>query len=260
MWGTNHNDMSAKTEKPVRIPALSGLNLVALVGGSTHVLAADDKHRYFSWGYDHSGQLGLGDTDIRTQPTLIPAIQNLPCKILHSGGQSSYLATKQNELWCWGKNSEGQLGLEVISNQLIPKRAKFFLPIAALAAQYDCLFILTEQHELYYCGCPPQDLTEVRIGIPTKVTRFDGVSVKSITCGLHSLLLSTMDNKVYSYGLDAITEKGQVLLDEPWAEFRVFAGAYSHYVIVETKRTMHTKLKQLQEQRKFTDLIVDSAL
>lgn len=61
----------------------------------------------YSWGYNHRGQLGLGDTVDRSSPVQVGITEWLTA----SGGYSWAGAIKTNNtLWTWGNNSAGQLG------------------------------------------------------------------------------------------------------------------------------------------------------
>ena len=63
----------------------------------------------WSWGFNTSGQLGLGNITNRSSPNQVGALTTwltLACGVYHT------LATKTDgTLWSWGFNSSGQLGL-----------------------------------------------------------------------------------------------------------------------------------------------------
>lgn len=63
--------------------------------GYAHTIALTDDDRIFVWGGNTNGQLGLGDTNTRFEPTLSPFFQNrrvkgLACGYLHSLVWSEY--------------------------------------------------------------------------------------------------------------------------------------------------------------------------
>jgi len=60
------------------------------------------------WGYNASGQLGLGDTAGRDVPTRVP--RPASAVALAAGYNHTCAVASDHTLWCWGDNTEGQLG------------------------------------------------------------------------------------------------------------------------------------------------------
>lgn len=81
-WGSNwHGQLGLGALLEARIPhqidlsALEGATLVDIAVSSNHVIALDSLGRYWAWGYNWAGQLGLGHINSVTQPTRIPSLQ-----------------------------------------------------------------------------------------------------------------------------------------------------------------------------------------
>ncbi|KUK47510.1 MAG: Uncharacterized protein XD74_1891 [Actinobacteria bacterium 66_15] len=76
----------------------------------------------WAWGANARGQLGLGDTTMRTVPVLVGA--DTDWVSVAAGGYSDSghsLAIKDDgTLWAWGYNSAGQLGLGDTVNRVVP--------------------------------------------------------------------------------------------------------------------------------------------
>jgi alpha-tubulin suppressor-like RCC1 family protein len=89
--------------------------------GYYHTLGLKNNGTLWAWGYNTSGQLGLGDVGInRSTPTQI-ATESDWCKI--TGGQYHSLALKTNgTIWAWGKNDNGELGLGDTIQRFTPKQ------------------------------------------------------------------------------------------------------------------------------------------
>jgi alpha-tubulin suppressor-like RCC1 family protein len=68
----------------------------------------------FAWGANLRGQLGLGDTGMRSTPTLVKFFENVSVVDIYAGGygdENFSFAITNTKIYCWGANSFGQLGL-----------------------------------------------------------------------------------------------------------------------------------------------------
>jgi alpha-tubulin suppressor-like RCC1 family protein len=106
-------------------------------GGSNthHVLALDEDGNVWSWGYNNTGQLGTGDNGNRYVPYRIPKeyFGNQRIVDIYAGGQDtgcSYARTEQGQLYSWGANGVGQLGLGDTTNRWRPNLIAAFDPAA----------------------------------------------------------------------------------------------------------------------------------
>ena len=72
-------------------------------------LARKQNGTLWSWGYNGSGQLGLGDTNNRISPAQIQGVANW--KLFSAGGYHSIAVADDNQLRTWGSNGFGQLGI-----------------------------------------------------------------------------------------------------------------------------------------------------
>jgi alpha-tubulin suppressor-like RCC1 family protein len=80
----------------------------ALDAGDEYVCAVRDSGVVECWGIGTTGQLGQGDSNPRSTPSVValeePAVQ------LCAGHMHACAVLRSGALWCWGMNSEGQLG------------------------------------------------------------------------------------------------------------------------------------------------------
>ena len=76
------------------------------------VLAEDFSGNLYAWGRNAEGQLGLGDTNARTSPTLVKESANI--KQLWLGETYVDCIDLDNRLFYWGGISSGQSGTEVV--------------------------------------------------------------------------------------------------------------------------------------------------
>jgi alpha-tubulin suppressor-like RCC1 family protein len=86
--------------------SLGNAHVTTLMRGFGHMCFIADGS-LSCWGSNESGQLGLGDTQYRSVPTLLPGTWIGGC-----GGETHSCAIRQGgALFCWGDNAHGQLGL-----------------------------------------------------------------------------------------------------------------------------------------------------
>ena len=76
--------------------------------GVAHSLAIRDNGRIYAWGYNAMGQLGLGDTVARLEPTQLPGI--IDVLKVQAGKAHSAALTVDGRVFTWGLNDAHQLG------------------------------------------------------------------------------------------------------------------------------------------------------
>jgi len=84
----------------------------AVACGYEHGAALRGDGSLWTWGADHSGQLGLGDTTARAAPTQVTGCSGGDVNwVAVACGHDYTLALKSDgSLWSWGDNTYGQLG------------------------------------------------------------------------------------------------------------------------------------------------------
>lgn len=128
LWGTLgcRDDAQSPTEPSVHLPeasvsAAAALALWQVSGGANHTCAVTTADQAYCWGYNQEGQLGTGSN---TGPELCNgAVGPFPCSTrpalvvgghafrqVSGGAFHSCGVTTDNRAWCWGANSDGQLG------------------------------------------------------------------------------------------------------------------------------------------------------
>ncbi len=134
-WGLNASgqvgDGTNKDQhKAVYVKDLEGvLNLTA---GSKHTCALTISGEIWCWGENSSGQLGNGTTENSNIPV---KVIDLPGKVLSiTAGEEFTCAQMMNqEVWCWGKNDQGQLNDGTTKNQLNPVKSKLNTMLAQIS-------------------------------------------------------------------------------------------------------------------------------
>lgn len=125
-----------------------------IVGGAGHTLILDVDGRVYSCGLNNRGQAGgTGRENVLTFRR-IRALAHEVVTDVCCGWDSSAALTKDGELYVWGSNRYGQLGLDPSSLPAIPHPRK--IPIGervkAVSMGLRHTAIVTESRELYVCG------------------------------------------------------------------------------------------------------------
>jgi|LWDU01.1.fsa_nt_gi alpha-tubulin suppressor-like RCC1 family protein len=103
----------------------TGRTTTAIAAGGNHTCAILDNSSIKCWGYNASGQLGLGDTNNRGDAsgemgdnlTAINLGTGRTATAIEAGGNHTCAILDDASLKCWGKNNLGQLGLGNTSNR-----------------------------------------------------------------------------------------------------------------------------------------------
>ena len=83
-----------------------------------HSLFIDKSGCVWAFGSNSYGQLGLGDTRMRTEPCVINHIPQIVS--VHAGLQATFLIDVDGMLWVCGRNHYGQLGTDDNHNRFSP--------------------------------------------------------------------------------------------------------------------------------------------
>jgi alpha-tubulin suppressor-like RCC1 family protein len=170
-YGYNHNTVNV----PVMITWIRHVQSIA--AGYNYSLALTDDGFAYSWGFNGSGQLGLGDLTDRT----------LPANFLHdvvaiSAGNNHALAIKKDgTVWAWGDNTFGQTGtgfFEHMDRQIMTSPQHVFgVPEAKMvSACYNFSFLVGTDNTLWAWGHNVYgqlgDGTTTNTDLPKQITSF----------------------------------------------------------------------------------------
>jgi alpha-tubulin suppressor-like RCC1 family protein len=120
-WGTIatvkfENGVGWRHPAPTRVDGFE-TGVKAISCGSFHTCAITATGEAKCFGGNGNGQLGDGTTTNRATPKKVVGLNNNVTSIAAGPGSTCAL-TDQNETFCWGWNSEGQLGDGTLTNRL----------------------------------------------------------------------------------------------------------------------------------------------
>lgn len=96
---------------------------VDIAAGREHSCLLRSNGTVLCWGFGSSGQLGYGGTELQTRATPVRREDNdtelAGIIAISAGYEHSCAIDSDNELWCWGRNSSGQVGTGSTSSTVL---------------------------------------------------------------------------------------------------------------------------------------------
>uniref|UniRef100_A0A663DRV9 X-linked retinitis pigmentosa GTPase regulator n=1 Tax=Aquila chrysaetos chrysaetos TaxID=223781 RepID=A0A663DRV9_AQUCH len=212
-WGQLGLGSKNTVSKPTCVKALKPEKTKLAVCGRNHTLVYTEKGNVYAAGGNSEGQLGLGDTEERTTFHLISFFTNQhKIKQLAAGSYTSAAVTEDGQLFVWGDNSEGQIGLADEACVSVPCQVDVGKPVSSVSCGYYHSALITGDGELYTFGEPengklgllPEQLKNNRVPQPVL-----GImeKVNKVACGgEHTVVLTETD--VYTFGLGQYGQLG----------------------------------------------------
>ncbi|XP_020853826.1 putative E3 ubiquitin-protein ligase HERC4 isoform X3 [Phascolarctos cinereus] len=203
-------------KKPEQVVALDAQNIVAVSCGEAHTLALNDKGQVYAWGLDTDGQLGLPGTEeyIRV-PRNIKSLTDIQIVQIACGYYHSLALSKGSEVFSWGQNKHGQLGLGFeLKRQSSPQLLKSLLgiPFSQVAAGGAHSFVLTLSGAIFGWGRNKFG----QLGLNDENDRFVPNLLKSlrsqkivyICCGEDHTAALTKEGGVFTFGAGGYGQLG----------------------------------------------------
>jgi len=122
-WGSNLYGQlgdNSSTSSPAPVTAIGVTNPTKIASGAAYscALAAGQA---WCWGANISGQLGDGTKTDRHAPIMVN-VPNGPVVDIALAGQNTCAITSAGEVYCWGGNANGNLGVGDTIERLVPTR------------------------------------------------------------------------------------------------------------------------------------------
>ena len=82
-----------------------------ITAGQQHSAGIDKNGQVWGWGYNRYGQLGVNSIAAQYTPVSILGAKKTFCQILSGGGTQTIGVDNKGQVWGWGYNRYGQLGI-----------------------------------------------------------------------------------------------------------------------------------------------------
>jgi alpha-tubulin suppressor-like RCC1 family protein len=219
-WGLNANaelgyGKNGKGLFPVSVSSLSHISISTIACGAEHTMALTDSGTIFVWGNSTFGQMGngtIGD-DLITTPLVLEyfidqKIRSISCK----GCNHILVLTENGQVYSWGCNETGQLGLNSLdacfsSPMLIQNDYKVEKIYAGGDGPLGLSYLISETGNLY--GCGHNDQANLGLGDTEQRISFHCVDIPHLVMDIaigadtHVIALCSDNNfqsVVYSWG------------------------------------------------------------
>jgi alpha-tubulin suppressor-like RCC1 family protein len=161
-WGLNSGGQlglgdTASKSSPTLIQSFppQGTHVTLVACGSQHTTALLDNGSVYTWGLGRHGELGHGQqASAQLVPKLVEFFDASKPRIvgIAAGAHHSAAWSQEGQLFVWGLNSAGQLGLGNTMDQNVPCLVEGFGPVARVACGGNFTLALSAKGELSACG------------------------------------------------------------------------------------------------------------
>jgi uncharacterized repeat protein (TIGR02543 family) len=156
-------------DDPAPLDPGSAVRFTAVSVGLAHALAIDDAGRVWAWGSGSSGLLGTGAASAGSAvPVLSSALDDqltaLGRRATHvvAGLNLSLVVDDTGQLWSWGRNASGSLGLGVTGEVVTPSRVPGMAAVRSVAAGRDTVVAADVDGVLWAWG----ESDDAQLGLP----------------------------------------------------------------------------------------------
>jgi alpha-tubulin suppressor-like RCC1 family protein len=183
----------------------------------------------YCWGNNVYGQLGDGTTDIRMTPVAV--LGGLRFRQVDAGGYAhSCGVTTDYRAYCWGWNSEGQLGDRTRTNRLTPVPVRGGLMFRQVSAGSSHTCALTYPDRSAYCWGSNNNGANGALGDGTTTTRLVPVAVlggrqfRQVSAGHYHSCGVTLSYNAFCWGANFYGQLGDDTRTSRLQPVLVFGG------------------------------------
>ncbi|MDP5215962.1 Ig-like domain-containing protein [Ruegeria sp. 2205SS24-7] len=119
--GNGATGFDIKTPLAVEMPEGFDAKIVSVSAGLLHTTFLTEDGDVYAFGFNNRGPLGTGDEETRTSAVKIDALDDADIASIENGNGASYAISETGQLYAWGNNSNGQLGLGDLEERLTPQ-------------------------------------------------------------------------------------------------------------------------------------------
>jgi hypothetical protein len=192
------NNESSMLES-MEVKELCKKNIVDLTHGYNHYIARTNSNEIYCWGNNYFGQLGNGKEDNDTMNYNKPFLNELDFEIdvIKCGAFHSIALTRTGEIYAWGKNENGQIGIaNNVDYHMVPTKVHVGNDekIISVSCGFQHSLALTASNRVLGWGdnrCGQLGYEEEEYFNEPILIETNNILIEKISCGpFHSILLS----------------------------------------------------------------------
>jgi len=211
-WGRNNFGQlgdGTNTDSPVPVQVSISGYVTDIQSGFTYGVALKSDGTVWTWGLDAFENLGNGAGN---SPSNTPAqVSGLTTvTVISAGGNQSFAIKSNGQVWAWGYNGPGQLGIGNNSNQGTPQQVTSPTNITTISTNGAHTLALKNDGTVWESGdLDPDNLGTVTFTETNTFTQISGVSnVAIISAGLYDSYTVKTDGTFWDWGLNAYGQLG----------------------------------------------------
>ncbi|XP_036789586.1 probable E3 ubiquitin-protein ligase HERC3 isoform X3 [Oncorhynchus mykiss] len=195
-------------DSPELVVALDTQKIGVVSCGQAHSMALNEQGQVFAWGAGGGGQLGLGTAEETVPiPRLIKKLCEHRISQIMCGNKHCIALSKDGQLFTWGQNLSGQLGLgkgepSTLSPQ--PLKSLSGIPLAQITAGGDHSFALSLSGAVF--GWGKNSAGQLGLNdkqdrsVPCHIKFLRSQKVVYISCGDEHTAALTKDGGLFTFG------------------------------------------------------------
>jgi alpha-tubulin suppressor-like RCC1 family protein len=244
-WGFNGygqlgNGTTTSSPTPVDVSLPGGVSATAIAAGGDDSLAIGSDGKLYAWGLNDGGQVGMDTTTPFSTTPVAVALPSGVTAVKIAAGYHNLALGSNGELYAWGDNTNGELGIGSTSTpNYTPKAVLLSAGVTALAGGNHFSLAIEADGKAYAWG--ENDHDELGIGTttpysttPVSVSLPSGVNATTIAAGADHGLATGSNGKLYAWGWnDTVDYATPVLANLPGGvTATVIAGGYYHSLAI----------------------------
>ncbi|MDK2899024.1 MAG: hypothetical protein PWQ10_211 [Patescibacteria group bacterium] len=230
-WGYNAqgqlgNNSTTNSSVPVAVTTtgvLSGLTIKSISTGGTHTCAIASNDQAYCWGSNNYGQLGNDttiDSSIPVVVTTTGVLNGLTIKSISAGSSYTCAIASNDQAYCWGYNTQGQLGNNSTTNSSVPVAVTTTgvlngLTIKSISVDSSYTCAIASNNQTYCWGYNGfgqlGDSSTTNSSVPVPVITsgvLNDLTIKSISVGGSYTCAIASNNQTYCWGYNAYGQLG----------------------------------------------------
>jgi len=172
-------------------------------GKTTYLLESNGSVK--AWGFNIKGEVGNGTTTDQHTPVTIDGLANIK-EVIPSASDYGYgfafAIDNTGQVFAWGYNGYGQLGLGINTNPMIPTLVTGLPAISKIRVNRYTVYAITTEGDVYSTG--KNDYGQVGNGTKTTQRAFVRIpqlsGIRDIVCGGDVAYAITYDKRAYAWG------------------------------------------------------------